>query len=85
MAAAVAAVDAAVRKLPAEADVKYSVAAQQEGGWGQRTGDPEPLNPGSKARKTLHRLQPAAQRAGKSMARAVTCYLGLHSKATCHQ
>ena len=50
VAAAVAAVDAAVRKLPAEADVKYSVAQQQDGGWGQRTGDPEPLNPGSKVR-----------------------------------
>jgi hypothetical protein len=50
--AAIAAVDAAARKLPEEADVNFTVMeAQEGGGWNQgHGGDPQPLNPGSKAR-----------------------------------
>lgn len=50
--AAIAAVDAAVRKLPEEGDVKFTVMeAQEGGGWNQgHGGDPQPLNAGSKVR-----------------------------------
>jgi hypothetical protein len=45
------AVDAAVKQLPAEDEVKYTVLeAQEGGGWNQRGGDPAPLNPGSRVR-----------------------------------
>ncbi len=47
--AAIDAVDAAVKQLPEEGEVKYTVLeAQEGGGWNQRGGDPAPLNPGSR-------------------------------------
>lgn len=49
MQAAINAVDAAAKELPADGDVKYSVQeAQEGGGWNQRGGDPAPINPGSR-------------------------------------
>ena len=50
MLGAIAAVDEAMKKLPEEDGVKFTVfeAPEGGGGWGGPMGDREPLNPGSK-------------------------------------
>ena len=55
--AAINAVDRAVKLLPEEAKVKFTVFEQQEGGgWNQRGNDAPAQNPGSKVVRCIHML-----------------------------
>lgn len=47
--AAIAAVAAAIKKLPPQSEVAFTP-MEDASGWGQRGNDPAPANPGSKVR-----------------------------------